>query len=110
MSTAPTIPRRRTAQPIYLCTFSSHAADLPLGQRSYRNVLQCLDKHPRVSCFDLTEKGWLLRICASLQRCGFVVYDCATDGYPWVRYVITDAGRKWLKMPADTPLPKEPAK
>ena len=98
--------RKVRKAPIFLCSFSGEAADLPKGQRTHRDILRVLAMHPRVSCFDLCEHAWLAHACEDITRAGLAVYDKDTDRYPWVRYVITEAGQAWLQQPAGTPLSK----
>lgn len=78
-------------------------------ERAPADILAVLATKPRLNVWDLCELSWLAYACNDLKRAGLVVYDHTTDGFPWCRYVITDAGRAWLAAPPETPLQRPDA-
>lgn len=80
---------------IHIDSFSGAVTDLKPGQRTSDNVLAVLAKHPRVSTWDMSEYAWLRARITDLYQRGLVVID-HSEPFPWVRYVLTDAGRAAL--------------
>lgn len=73
---------------ICLDSFSGPASDLKGDQRTPDAVLRVLRTKPRVSCFDMSEHGWLRSCIDVLVRRGAIRSD-PNEPYPWVRYIIT---------------------
>lgn len=72
-----------------LDSFSGAASDLKGAQRTPDAVLQVLRTKPRVSCFDMTEHGWLRMCIAELVRRGAIRHD-GSEPYPWIRYIVLE--------------------
>jgi hypothetical protein len=82
-------------------SFSGPASDLKKSQRTMENLLATLAKHPRVSTWDMDENGgWLWRFLRDAEQRGLLTQD-KREGFPWLRYELTDAGRAFLE-PAST--------
>ncbi len=79
---------------VILCSFSGVIAGLRRGRRTPLAALQVLEKHPRVSTFDLGEMPWLNRLLGDLLHQVLIVQ--VDEPYPWHRYEITTAGRQML--------------
>ena len=77
-----------------LDSFSGPAADLKSSQRSSRNLLLALQKHPRVSTWDM-ESAWLRTLIADLLKRGLIVSK--PSEYPWIKYSLTESGENFLK-------------
>lgn len=75
---------------IFMDSFSGAAASLPKGKRELTDILRTLQRHPRVSTFDMSECGWLWRGISDLKKHGLVRE--LDEPYPWHRYALTDAG------------------
>jgi len=73
---------------VFLDSFSGAAAELKGKNRTSKNVLSVLAKHPRVSTFDMSDLGWLRDIIESLLQRGLIVE--VTEPYPWHRYKVTN--------------------
>ena len=76
--------------------FSGEAADLKRGHRSADDVLAVLEKHPRVSTWDMSELSWLRAAIESLEQRGLIAAQ--DEPYPWHKYKLTDAGRATLTL------------
>lgn len=74
---------------ICLDSFSGAAADLKGDKRTPDAVLAILRTKPRLSCFDLSEHGWLRSCIADLERRGLIRSD-KDEPYPWVRYEVIE--------------------
>ena len=70
--------------------FSGEAADLKRGHRGANDVLAVLERHPRVSTWDMSELSWLCAAIDDLERRGLIAAQ--EEPYPWHRYKLTDAG------------------
>jgi hypothetical protein len=70
----------------FLDSFSGAVTSLPPSQRTDAGVLAALRTHPLVSCFDMSELGWLRVIVAELERRGLVRREIDPPGYPWIAY------------------------
>lgn len=80
--------RKRIAkapQVIHLCSFSGAVAALKPSLRTPANVLAVLEKHPRVSTFDMSETPWLAGCIDTLLAKGLIVED-KSEPYPWHRF------------------------
>ena len=62
-------------------------------------VLAALAKDRRVSAFDLSESLWLVG-CIDVLKLQGLIEGGPDEGYPWVSYRVTDAGRLKLKCGA----------
>ena len=79
---------------MHICSFSGAPANLPKGERTAKDVLAALSKHPRVSTWDMTEIAWLRRRIAELERGGLI--ESKDEPYRWHRYALTEAGKAEL--------------
>ena len=79
---------------IFLCSFSGVLADLHKGKRTTENALKVLARDGMVSTFDLSEFRWLDRLVRDIEAQGLVSREIL--GYPWWRFVLTDAGKAAL--------------
>lgn len=73
-------------------SFSGALADLPKGKRDTVSALRVLDKHPRVSVWDLSEHGWLGDLVTDLLLAGLIEDDKRVP-HPWHHFTLTDTGR-----------------
>jgi hypothetical protein len=71
-------------------SFSGPVASLPPSKRTDEDVLALLREHPMVSCFDMSELGWLRVTIASLERRGLVRREIDPPGYPWIAYRVVE--------------------
>lgn len=76
-----------------VCSFSTPVADLKGKGRTAQNVLACLRRNPRVSCFDLSELKWLRDIVWMLEQAGRIKDD-KQEPYPYVRYEVLVAAEE----------------
>ena len=84
---------------IILDSFSGKAADIPKKLRSDLTVLTALKSDGRVSVWDMDEEG-LYSWIDSLERKEFIT--SIPEGYPWLRYEITDKGKEYLEQNAQS--------
>lgn len=78
--------------------FSGKVADLKSGHRMPDDILRSLSVHPRVSVWDI-DTAWLRNGIAALETSG-KVKSCASEQYPWIRYMLTDLGRDCVALAA----------
>lgn len=83
---------------IFICSFSGAIGDMkPNDQKDSRKVLAVLDKSPRFSCFEASERPAIAKTLDYLKDSGFVEYPKPQPGFPWSRAVITDKGRAFME-------------
>lgn len=81
---------------IFVCSFEGAIASLKPSERNELEALRCLEKNPRVSCWDLHDHHWLRKLISKLQHKGFIHND-GEEPYPWIKFTITEAGKQMLK-------------
>jgi hypothetical protein len=79
---------------IFLDSFSGDLADLKPKMRTTANALAVLSNSPRVSIWDM-DKQWLRSLVLELETRKFIVPKA--EGYPWLRWEITEAGMQFLR-------------
>ncbi|WP_455387386.1 hypothetical protein [Petrachloros mirabilis] len=81
---------------IILDSFSGPIADLPKQCRTQQEALRALNKHPRVSTWDMSEHAWVRNLVGDLLHAGLIVED-KSELYPWHRYQITAQGKSAME-------------
>jgi hypothetical protein len=79
---------------IFLDSFSGDLSDLKPKQRTVANALLVLRDSPRVSTWDM-DKQWLRSMIRDLEGRKFIIPKA--EGYPWLRWEISDAGMQFLR-------------
>jgi hypothetical protein len=86
---------RAPAVKVMLDSFSGALVDLPKGRRDTLNALAVLEKHPRVSVWDLSEWSWCGDLVTDMLLAGLIEDDKRVP-YPWHHFMLTEAGREKL--------------
>lgn len=80
---------RRVRQTIFIDSFSGNAADIKPKERTLAKLIWVLNKDPRISTFDFSEKPWLHRLVKEAMSQGLIKE--IDDHYPWHRYIVIEA-------------------
>ena len=90
------------AECFFIDSFSGSLVDLKPKQRNVRNALSVFSYDPRVSTWDM-DKKWLRSLVRELETRKFVTPK--NEGYPWLRWEITEAGMQFLRsnIPVERP-------
>jgi len=80
----------------HICNFSGDLMDLKKKDRTEENALRVLNKSPRVSTWDMTEK-WINRtelwiFLKDWEKRGLI--KSVDEPYPWHKYVLTKTGKE----------------
>jgi hypothetical protein len=83
---------------IFMDSFSGAIGDMkPADKNDMRKVLAVLDKTPRFSCFEASERPAIANTLTDLMLSGYIEYPKPQPGFPWCRAVITDNGRSLME-------------
>jgi len=75
---------------MFIDSFSGSVIELKRDKREPLDILNCLNKDPRVSTWDMSETPWLRKRIAILIKDGLIAEK--KQPYPWHRYELTSKG------------------
>lgn len=82
---------------LFIDSFSAGLDDLTRRQQGdMREVLRCLDKIKRFSCFEASDNKTIANTVTKAFKDG-LIEEVGKTGYPWTKVRLTDAGRKLIE-------------